>query len=117
MTIEALEHRIIDCVKPLNAERIIIFGSMVYGKPDNDSDIDILIVTSDTMIPASLHDFLKLKRQYSDALNIVRDDFPIDLILHTLPMYRKFIELGSSFSREILSKGKVIYERNNQAVA
>ena len=117
MTIEALEHRIIDCIKPLNAERIIIFGSMVYGRPDNDSDIDILIITSDKMIPANLKDFLKLKRQYSDALAIIRDDFPVDLILHTLPMYHKFIELGSSFSREILSKGKVIYERNNQAVA
>jgi len=117
MTFEALENRIIDCVRPLNAERIIIFGSMVYGKPDHHSDIDILIVTSDTLTPANLHEFLKLKKKYSEALGVVRDDFPIDLIVHTLPMYRKFIELGSSFSREILSKGKVIYERNNQTVA
>ena len=117
MTIETLEHKIIDCFKSLNAEKIILFGSMAYGTPDTDSDVDILIVTSDNNIPANLGEFLKLKKAYSDALNEIRDNYPVDLILHTRPMYQKFIEHGSSFSREILTRGKVIYERNNQAMA
>jgi predicted nucleotidyltransferase len=117
MTFKSLEHKIIECIKPLNAERIIIFGSMAYGKSDFNSDLDILIVTSDNLIPANLKDFLKLKKPYSDALSVIRNDMPIDLIVHTLPMYRKFIELGSSFSHEVLTKGKVIYERIDQAMA
>lgn len=117
MTIETLEHKIIDCFKSLNAEKIILFGSMAYGIPGTNSDVDILIVTSDNKIPANLGEFLKLKKAYSDALTEIRDNYPVDLILHTRPMFQKFIENGSSFSREVLTKGKVIYERNNQAMA
>jgi hypothetical protein len=74
-------------------------------------------VTSDNITPSNLKSFLQLKRPYSKALDVIREDYPVDLILHTKPMYQKFIELGSSFSHELLTRGKVIYEGNNKAVA
>jgi len=38
---------------------------------------------------------------------------PIDLIVYTKPMYNKFNELGSLFSKEISQKGIVLYESDN----
>jgi len=35
----------------------------------------------------------------------LRNEFAIDLIVHTKKMNEKFIELDSSFSKEIVSKG------------
>jgi hypothetical protein len=37
----------------------------------------------------------------------------VDLIVHTKAMHRKFIETDSMFAREILQKGKVLYEENS----
>ena len=112
-----LEKSIVDCLKSLNTEKIILFGSMAYGNPSKNSDIDLLIITSDNHTPSSYKEYVHLKRDYSKALSPIRDEYAIDMILHTLPMHSKFMELGSSFAKEIAAKGKVIYERNNQAMA
>ena len=34
--------------------------------------------------------------------------YPTDLITHTKPMYEKFIELNTTFAKEIISKGVAI---------
>jgi uncharacterized protein len=117
MNIQSLEKRIIECLKPLNTDKIILFGSMAYGTPGQESDIDILVVTSDNIVPENLKDFMLLKMPYSKALDQIRQEFPVDLILHTKPMHQKFVLQGSSFSRELTVHGKIIYESNNQAVA
>jgi hypothetical protein len=47
-------------------------------------------------------------------LNSIRKFSDIDLIVHTRPMFEKFVKMGSNFSREILNTGTVIYEDNNR---
>jgi len=37
--IEALKHEIVECLKPLDPDKIILFGSYAYGTPTEDSDI------------------------------------------------------------------------------
>jgi hypothetical protein len=56
---------------------------------------------------------MEVKTKIANALNPLRKYVDIDLIVHTKPMYDKFIELDSGFKREILSSGSVIYETNN----
>jgi hypothetical protein len=46
----------------------------------------------------------------SNVLTDITRKTPIDLIVYTKPMYEKFIELGSLFSKEISRKGTVLYE-------
>ena len=36
-----------------------------------------------------------------------------DLIVHTKPMHDKFLQLGSMFSKEILKRGEVLYEKSH----
>jgi hypothetical protein len=43
--------------------------------------------------------------------------YDIDLIVHTKPMHEKFIQLGSMFSREVATKGVVLYEKITAKVA
>jgi predicted nucleotidyltransferase len=49
--IEEVKKEIIEKLKPLNPEKIILFGSYAYGTPDANSDIDIYVVTKDEFIP------------------------------------------------------------------
>ncbi len=52
MTLDkTIEHEIIERLKPIHPEKVILFGSYAYGEPNKDSDIDLLVVTQDDFIP------------------------------------------------------------------
>lgn len=94
-------------------EKIILFGSYAYGNPNDSSDLDILVVTGDDFIPSSFSEKSKIYLRIASSISEFRKKIPIDLIVHTKEMHRKFIELNSMFARELLTNGKVLYEKNN----
>lgn len=90
-----------------------MFGSYAKGTQSADSDIDLLVVTDDDFIFESFAEKMKVKIKIANALNPLRKFVDIDLIVHTKPMYDRFIQLDSGFKREIINSGSVIYEANN----
>ena len=106
--IEVLKHEIVERLKPLDPEKIILFGSYAYGTPTEDSDIDLYVVTKDEFIPKTWKEkndiYLSISRQIRD----LRSKVAIDLIVHTKNMADKFQEINSSFSQELYMKGKVL---------
>ena len=79
------------------------------GTPHRDSDIDLYVVTNDDFMPQSWREEMQIKLKFAKALREIRQHYDIDLITHTKKMYKKFIDLDSMFSREILTKGQIIY--------
>ena len=106
--IEILKLDIIKSLKPLNLNRVILFGSYAYGTANRDSDIDLYVVTNDEYTPKNWEEKSELIQQVSPSLSELRSRFPIDLIVHTKEMYKEFIELNSYFSKEILIKGSIL---------
>lgn len=45
--IEVIENEIVERLKSLNPDRIILFGSYAYGSPTDDSDIDLFLIKDD----------------------------------------------------------------------
>jgi predicted nucleotidyltransferase len=87
-------------------EKIILFGSYAYGEPHEWSDVDILVV-----MPA--------RNQIDQALRIdltLDAPFPVDLIVRTPKRLRRDWENGDWFLREVLAKGKVLYEKADSKV-
>ncbi len=84
-------------------EKIILFGSYAYGTPHADSDVDILVV-----MPAA--------SQHTQAARIrwhVPAPFPMDLIVRTPMNLQWRLKEGESFHTEIVTRGKVLYEKSN----
>jgi len=82
-------------------DKIILFGSYAYGEPHADSDVDILVV-----MPA--------RNQHDQAVKIrweIPAPFPMDLIVRTPKNLGWRLEEGESFHTEIVTKGKVLYEK------
>jgi predicted nucleotidyltransferase len=100
-----LINQVIERLKPLNPEKIILFGSYAYGSPDKESDIDLMVILKDNFIPEDFNENMNLYLKVSSRIRDLKKKIPIDLVVYTKAMYERFIELGSSFSREILSKG------------
>ncbi|WP_227806830.1 hypothetical protein [Sedimentisphaera cyanobacteriorum] len=67
--------------------------------------MDLYVVTKDDYIPQNWDEkneiYLKVARKIRD----IRKSVPIDLIVHTKRMHGRFIEIGSSFSKELLDRG------------
>jgi len=106
--IETLKHEIVERLKPLDPDKVILFGSYAYGTPNEDSDIDLYVVTKDNFIPQSFREKSEVHLKVSRAMRDLLQKYPTDLITHTKAMNEKFLELGSPFSMEIANKGIVI---------
>jgi len=97
---------IVELLRPLGVEKIVLFGSYAYGKPHSDSDIDLYVVTSDDFIPNSFQEKSAIYMKVAKKLLVLEKQIPIDLIVHTKKMHEKFVSLGSMFSRELMQEGK-----------
>jgi uncharacterized protein len=87
-------------------DRIILFGSYAYGTPDEGSDVDLLVI-----MPA--------KNELRQAIRIVtavEHDFPLDLIVRAPETLRWRLAEGDWFLREIVTRGKVLYEKTDARV-
>ena len=92
--------KIVDEVDP---EKIILFGSFAYGEPTPDSDVDLLIVMKSRLRPHARTVLV------SEVLN--PRPFPVDLIVRTPAEVEERLRVRDCFFEEILSKGKILYER------
>ena len=87
--------------------RIILFGSYAYGKPTEDSDVDLMV-----LMPRS-----RSKGRMSLKIRQALDyDFPLDLLVRTPAEVRQRLRWGDCFIQEVLSRGKVLYEGANTRV-
>jgi len=109
INIEDMKQEIINHLKPLGIDKVILFGSYAYGTPHQDSDIDLYVVTNDNYIPQNFDEKMALKLKVSRAIKDLQKTVPIDVVTHTKEMHKKFVEINSSFSREILQNGVKIY--------
>lgn len=109
--------QITERLSELDPYLVLLFGSYAAGVRHEDSDIDLLVVTNDDFFPRSFKEKSDLFLSVNSKIRDISQKVPVDLLVYTLPMYRKFVELGSSFSREILSKGIVLYESDNKRLA
>jgi len=103
--IEVLKHEIVERLKPLNPDKVILFGSYAYGTPNEDSDIDLYVVTKDEFMPQSFRQKNEVYLKVTRAIDDICKKYPTDLITHTKAMHNKFVELDSMFSRKILKEG------------
>ena len=88
-----------------NPERIILFGSYAYGQPGADSDVDMLVVLRFKGKPV---------RKAIEIRNKVNPGIPVDLIVRTPEQVAERIANNDWFMREIVEKGRTMYEANHR---
>ncbi|MDQ3181236.1 MAG: nucleotidyltransferase domain-containing protein [Acidobacteriota bacterium] len=94
-------------VEGFNPQKIILFGSYAYGKPNADSDIDLLVI-----MPFEGRDSQKA----IEIISNIKTKLPLDLLVRTSEQVKQRIEMEDFFMRDIIFKGKVLYETNNSGM-
>lgn len=89
-------------VKEFNPENIYLFGSHVWGTPNADSDLDLLVIVSSSDISAT--------KRSSIAYRCLRDiPYPLDILVKTRTEVEKFSQVSLSLEHQILIQGKCLH--------
>ncbi len=90
-------------VKNFHPEKIILFGSQVWSKPKEWSDIDILIIMN----------FNEASQQVAAKISMIAKPryVPMDILVRTPNEIERRVEIGDCFIQKILTDGRVLYER------
>lgn len=90
-----------EIVSNFHPRKIILFGSSAGGKTGPDSDVDLLVV-----LP-------RVRNTLDAAVSIrqkVNHDFALDIIVRTPRQIEQRLRWGDSFIKEIVEKGRTLYE-------
>ena len=99
---EAIEDVVRQIVTRFHPQKIILFGSYAYGQPQPESDVDLLVVMETPF---------KETEQAVRICQAIEYHFGLDLIVRTPATLERRLALGDPFLREVVHKGKVLYER------
>jgi predicted nucleotidyltransferase len=84
-------------------EKVLLFGSYAYGTPHAESDVDLLVIMpAYDVVTQAIRICLALERPFS-----------LDLIVRTPRQIERGLKEDDWFLREIVEKGKVLYEAPN----
>ena len=94
--------------KRFKPEKIILFGSYAYGKPHDESDVDLMVI-----MPARnvIDQTLQIDRAFEPP-------FSLDLHVRTPYHIKTRLKEGDRdwFLYEVMTKGKVLYDASHRGV-
>ena len=100
MLLKEIADKIIQALKP---EKIFLFGSYAYGRPEKDSDIDLLIIMESNERPAKRR--IRVSRVFWDTPT------RMDFVVKTPAEVERRLSMGDFFIKKILTKGKLLYDK------
>ncbi len=89
-------------VEALHPERIILFGSQVWGIPNADSDLDFLVIVNDSDLPPH-------QRAQIAYRSLIGIGIPCDVIVQTRAETERLEQVVTSLTRRALTEGRVIH--------
>lgn len=99
--IQAFVRQVVQRFRP---GKVILFGSYAYGRPTEDSDVDMLVIMP--------HRGAGAKKATEIRLACPRK-FPLDLLVRTPAEMRRRTRMGDQFVREVITRGVVLHEARN----
>jgi predicted nucleotidyltransferase len=96
---------ILSVIKTATPQKVLLFGSYAYGTPNENSDIDLLIIKN---IPEEeVRNFrVHIKKLLWKKF---KNSFSFDILVDSENRIKKRIEEGDLFYNEIFSKSLILY--------
>ena len=108
--IEKIKDEIVEALKPLKPNKIILFGSYAYGKPNEDSDIDLFLLKDDLTLDKVREYEVEAKMRLLDIYENYETN-GIDILAAPTKYFKKREDYF--YKIDILQNGRVLYEQNS----
>ena len=99
--LETMTQRLVEEFDP---EQVFLFGSHAWGMPDDDSDVDLLVVVAETGETPSRR--AQRAHRCLGGLGV-----PKDVLVHTRREVDRAMQVRTSLIRQIIENGRLLYER------
>ena len=97
--LEEVRRRIVEAIR---SEKIILFGSHAWGRPEEGSDIDLFVVVPPSDQPSY--------RQARDIYRSLRGiGVPVDVVIQSRDEVERGKKVATSLAKRVLEHGKVLY--------
>src|SRR5687767_2077097 len=100
--LEEMTQRLVAEFQP---EQIFLFGSHAWGIPNEDSDVDLLVILPGTEKP-TIQDEVRAGRCLRDV------PVPKDVLLRSRAQVERYRHLRASLEHQVLQQGKLLYGRS-----
>lgn len=98
-----IEKIVSDLIRNYNPKLVVLFGSYAQDAYSENSDIDLLVIKETKKRP--------IWRRIA-ARKAIDTNMPMDIIVYTPSEFKQLRMNNSPFIKEILSQGKILYERH-----
>ena len=107
--VDVIKNEIVSRLKPLDLDKIILFGSYAYGTPREGSDIDLFLVKDVAKEDVRA---LRLAARRNLREFIFKNHVGVDILADSQDrMYERVRTVKDLFYQEILEKGKILYAK------
>lgn len=96
-------------VAEFDPEQVILFGSRAWGKPNQNSDVDLMVIVT----KSNERDHRRILRAYDALGDLI---VPTDIFVKTRNEFDFFAEVPASLENAIVRKGKVLYARSKKTI-
>lgn len=106
---ELLDEIVARLVDEFRPEGILLFGSHAWGTPGDDSDLDLLVIVSNS----DQQPTQRASRAYRCLRGIMA---PLDVLVKTRQEVERYRHVRSSLVSRVMQSGKVLYGRGKALV-
>lgn len=89
-------------VEEFHPQQVILFGSYAYGKPDHDSDVDLLVVMQMNRTP--LQEAVAIRKAWRTTRR-TGESLPFDMVLESPEGHETRVREANGFYNTINSRG------------
>ena len=111
MNFNAVLEDLVSSLKSSDPYKIILFGSYANGNPNENSDIDIMVILDNDHVSKTYEERLNKKIFIRNLIIEINRKIPIDILVYSKEELNLIKNHGNYFIDEIEKTGKVIYEK------
>ena len=98
-------------LKPSDPYKIILFGSYARGNPNENSDIDLMVILDNHHVSKTYEERLYKKVFVRNLVLEINRKMPLDILVYSKEELNLMKKNGNYLIDEIEKTGKIIYEK------
>jgi predicted nucleotidyltransferase len=111
MEIEEILEKLVLSLKSADPYKIILFGSYANGNPDENSDIDLMVILDNNHVSKTYEERLNKKIYIRSLVREINRKMPLDILVYSKEELNLIKEHGNYFIDEVERSGRIIYEK------
>ena len=102
--------QLLEALKQADLYKVILFGSYANGTPNENSDIDMVVILDNNDVAKTYDKRLEKKLYINKLVRSINYKIALDILVYSKKEYEIVKSFGNFFD-EVENTGKIIYEK------